>query len=167
MIIASFAIHMLLSPYFGIFSLFLVSFLANNVCKLDIMAEYTHAINWFEIPVNDFDRARKFYETILGYTMKAKETGGAKMAFFAHDVEGEGRGGAIVYDPAFYTPNANGTLVYLNCENGLQDVLDRVVAAGGEILQNKTPVGITQDMGSWGLIKDTEGNRVALHATDE
>ncbi len=25
-----------------------------------------NAINWFEIPVKNFDRAKKFYETILG-----------------------------------------------------------------------------------------------------
>ena len=27
--------------------------------------ELMNAINWFEIPVADFDRARKFYETIF------------------------------------------------------------------------------------------------------
>ena len=126
----------------------------------------THAINWFEIPVGDFARAKKFYETILGYQMKERGSEKEKMAFFQFDMEEEGRGGAIVYDPDFYTPSANGSLVYLNCEPQLQKVLDRVAPAGGKIIQNKTPVAATQDMGFWALITDTEGNRVALHAME-
>ena len=130
------------------------------------MADITHAINWFEIPVADFDRAKKFYETLLGSAMQERQVGNSRMAFFAYDMQGEGRGGAIVYDPEFYTPCANGTLIYLNCEPHLQEVLDRVVAAGGSLIQNKTPVAVTQDMGNWALIMDTEGNRIALHAME-
>ena len=98
--------------------------------------------------------------------MKEREAGGARMAFFAHDMDEEGRGGAIVYDPDFYMPSANGSLVYLNCEPSLQEILDRVTGAGGRILQNSTPVAVTQDMGYWALILDSEGNRVALHAME-
>lgn len=127
----------------------------------------THAINWFEIPVADFDRAKLFYETILGYKMQERQAGNARMAFFQHNMEDEGRGGAIVYDPAFYTPCANGTIVYINCEPDIQKVLDRVIAAGGQILQNKTKVAVTQDLGYWALILDSEGNRVALHSMEQ
>ena len=130
------------------------------------MADITHAINWFEIPVSDFDRAKKFYETIFAFTMKEKQVGNARMGFFRHDMEDEGRGGAIVCDPQFYTPSANGTLVYLNCEPHIQEVLDRVITAGGSIIQNKTEVAVTQDLGYWALIMDSEGNRVALHAME-
>lgn len=125
-----------------------------------------HAINWFEIPVSDFNRAKKFYETILDYTMNEKQSGEMRMAFFQHDTGIDGRGGAIVYDPAFYTPSANGTLIYLNCEPDIQAVINRVVEAGGKILQDKTPVAATQDLGYWALILDSEGNRVALHVED-
>ena len=130
------------------------------------MADITHAINWFEIPVNDFGRAKKFYETILGFSMKEKQVGNSQMGFFQHDMEDDGRGGAIVYDPEFYTPCENGTLIYLNCEPHIQEVLDRVVNAGGQILQNKTEVAVTQNLGFWALIRDSEGNRVALHAME-
>jgi predicted enzyme related to lactoylglutathione lyase len=123
----------------------------------------THAINWFEIPVTDFDRAKNFYEAIFGYKMLERTVNNARMAFFQHDVEDEGRGGAIVYDPEFYTPCTNGVMIYLNCDNGLQKVADRVVAAGGQMIKNSTPVGVTQEFGQWALIVDTEGNRIALH----
>jgi len=125
-----------------------------------------NAINWFEIPVTDFDRAKGFYETILDFTMREHVGGNTRTGLFEYDLEEGGAGGAIVCDPDFYTPSANGSLVYLNCEPDLQTVLDKVVDAGGKVLQNKTIVAATQDLGYWALILDTEGNRVALHAME-
>jgi uncharacterized protein len=124
----------------------------------------THAINWFEIPVNDFERARLFYETIFGYTISERQVGTSRMGFLQFDFQNEGRGGAIVYDPEFYTPSANGTLIYLNCEPDLQTVLDKIEPAGGKILRGKIAVSAENDMGYWALMLDTEGNRVALHS---
>jgi predicted enzyme related to lactoylglutathione lyase len=121
-----------------------------------------HAINWFEIPVSDFDRAKKFYETIFDYTMPENQMGPARMGFLLHDMQSGGRGGAIVHFPDFYTPSANGTLVYLNCDPDLQVVLDRVEQAGGKVLNQKTLVA--ENLGYWALIFDSEGNRIALHS---
>ncbi|PZF74404.1 VOC family protein [Taibaiella soli] len=123
-----------------------------------------HAINWFEIPVSDFDRAKKFYESILEYEMPAREVNGVRMAFFLYDASHEGRGGAIVYDPSFYLPSENGALIYLNCESDLQPVLDQVEKAGGDILRGKIAVSADAGLGYWALIRDSEGNRVALHS---
>ena len=41
-----------------------------------------NALNWFEIPVADFARAKKFYETIFDYQMPENTMGKAKMGFF-------------------------------------------------------------------------------------
>jgi predicted enzyme related to lactoylglutathione lyase len=120
------------------------------------------AINWFEIPVSDFDRAKKFYESIFSYQMPESQMGPARMGFLLYDFQNGGRGGAIVHNPGFYEPSANGTLVYLNCEPDLQIILDRVEAAGGKMLTEKTEIG--QGLGYWALIGDSEGNRVALHS---
>ena len=46
-----------------------------------------HAINWFEIPVTDFTRAKKFYETILNADMQFMEAMGMKSAFFPADLK--------------------------------------------------------------------------------
>ena len=124
----------------------------------------THAINWFEIPVADFGRAKKFYEAIFGYEMPENQMGPARMGFFLYDFKNGGRGGAIVHHPEFYTPAANGTLVYLNCEPDLQNVLNKVEGAGGTVLMGKSEVAPNQNLGFWALIQDTEGNRVALHS---
>ncbi len=122
----------------------------------------THAINWFEIPVTNFDRAKKFYETIFDYQMPENTVGPARMGFLLYDFQSGGRGGAIVHHPEFYTPSRNGTLVYLNCEPDLQPVADRVEGAGGKVTRPKTEVA--PNLGYWALIEDTEGNRVALHS---
>ena len=122
----------------------------------------THAINWFELPVNDFDRAMKFYETIFDYQMPENQMGSARMGFLLYDFQNGGRGGAIVHNPEFYTPSANGTLVYLNCDPDLAEVLGKVNSAGGKIVREK--MLIAPGLGYWALIVDTEGNRVALHS---
>lgn len=122
----------------------------------------THAINWFEIPVSDFDRAKLFYEAIFGYQMPESQMGPARMGFLLYDFQHGGRGGAIVHNPEFYTPSANGSLIYLNCEPDLQVNLDRVEQAGGKVLKAKTL--ITEALGYWALIIDSEGNRIALHS---
>ncbi len=124
----------------------------------------THAINWFEIPVTDFNRARKFYESIFDFEMPVNQMGPAMMGFFLYDFQNQGRGGAIVHHPGFHTPSDHGTLVYLNCDPDLQPVLDKVEGAGGSVLMSKTIVAPDEHLGYWALIRDTEGNRVALHS---
>jgi predicted enzyme related to lactoylglutathione lyase len=128
------------------------------------MNQPMHAINWFELPVTNFNRAKSFYEALFNYTMPTSEMGPAKMGFLPFNMEGGGKGGAIVYHPEFYTPSANGTLVYLNAEPDLQLILDKVEAAGGRILTEKKIVTPDADFGYWATILDTEGNRVALHS---
>jgi hypothetical protein len=88
--------------------------------------------------------------------------GPARMGFLLYDFQNGGRGGAIVHNPEFYTPSANGSLIYLNCEPDLQVNLDRVENAGGKILKPKTD--IRNNLGFWALILDTEGNRIAFHS---
>jgi uncharacterized protein len=125
--------------------------------------ELGNAINWFEIPVTDFDRAKQFYQTIFSYEMPESVMGESRMGFFLYDFKAGKVGGAIVHNKSFL-PADNGTLVYLNCQPDLQVVLNKVEAAGGKISQPKTLISDQQQLGFWALITDTEGNRVALHS---
>ena len=126
--------------------------------------EIGNALNWFEIPVSDFERAKKFYETIFDYQMPENQMGLARMGFLLFDFQNGKVGGAIVHNPGFYTPATNGTLVYLNCGPDLQVALDRVLLAGGKIIQEKEQISTEQQLGFWAVIIDSEGNRVALHS---
>ena len=118
-----------------------------------------NAINWVEIPVNNFDRGKTFYETILGGTMQPMEAMGMKMAFFPFDMK-EGIGGGIMQGPG-YEPSDKGTLAYLNGGDDLSVVLSKVEKAGGKILLPKMAIGANGFMAHF---LDCEGNRVGLHS---
>jgi hypothetical protein len=62
-----------------------------------------------------------------------------------------------------FKPSADsGVTIWLNAGDDLQVALDRVEAAGGQILQPKTP--ISEEYGHMAMILDTEGNRIGLHS---
>ncbi len=119
-----------------------------------------NAINWFEIPVKNFDKAQKFYETILGADMHLMEAMGMKSAFFPAEMNTGGIGGCIIQGEG-YEPSPMGALVYLNGGDDLADPLSKVVAAGGEILLPKTSIGPNGFMAHF---TDTEGNKVGFHS---
>jgi hypothetical protein len=118
-----------------------------------------NALNWFEIYVADFDRARRFYETVLGEPLQPMDGAGGKMALFSCDLD-NGVGGALTKMDG-YAPGGGGTLVYLNVEGKLDAVLARTASAGGKVLSGRTAI---PPHGFIGIIQDTEGNRVGLHS---
>ncbi|HEU4554959.1 MAG TPA: VOC family protein [Chitinophaga sp.] len=122
-----------------------------------------NTLNWFEIPVNDFDRACKFYSQLFDYEMHSAVMGPNRRGFLPFDPAGDGVAGAIVQGPD-YVPSQRGSLVYLNAGDDLNLVLARVADAGGHVEQEKLPVADEQDLGYYAIIRDTEGNRVALHS---
>lgn len=125
------------------------------------MSTPTHAINWFELPVLQFNRARAFYSEIFDYEMPERQMGENRMGFLPADPMSGGVGGAIVHGRA-YQPAAYGPLLYLNGGDDLNTILKRVERAGGKVLQNKTHIG--DEIGYFAIFADTEGNRVALHS---
>ena len=125
------------------------------------MEMLTNAISWFEIPVNNFERAKKFYSTIYDYDLPEQMMGEARMGFLLCDVEKGGIGGAIVSGQS-KQPSADGTLAYLNGGKDLEIVLNRVETAGGKILLPKTQ--ISPEIGYFAYFMDTEGNKLALHS---
>ena len=101
----------------------------------------TNAINWFEIPVENFERAKGFYENVLNAEMQTMdmEALGKKMAFFPSEMNA-GVGGAIATAEGF-KPSLNGSLVYLNGGDDLAEPLSRVSAAGGQVILINTDIG--------------------------
>jgi predicted enzyme related to lactoylglutathione lyase len=86
-----------------------------------------------------------------------------KMRMFPLDDMMTGVGGALVDSGGFHKASAtDGPLIYLNANPDVQNVLDKVVAAGGSIMVPKTE--ISPDYGFMAVFMDTEGNRVALHS---
>jgi len=69
--------------------------------------------------------------------------------------------GAIIADVEA-KDRSGGTIVYLNCDGKLQEVADRVEPSGGRLLTPR--VELPAGMGAFFQIRDSEGNRVGIHA---
>jgi predicted enzyme related to lactoylglutathione lyase len=120
-----------------------------------------NALNWFEIPVNDIDRAKKFYEGVFGIEMHASEMMGMKMAtFIADDMNGKVSGALVQSD--MHKPAADGVVIYLNGNPDLEVPLSRIERAGGKVAMSKT--FINENVGYMAFFIDTEGNKIALHS---
>ena len=119
---------------------------------------HDNTVVWFEIPVHDFDRAVGFYETVLGTRLQREDTGPYMMGIFP--AKGAAKGCIIAGEGC--KPGREGTMVYVNAGSHLPHALSRVTQAGGEVVQDTT--SLPGDMGMYAIIRDTEGNRIGLHA---
>jgi predicted enzyme related to lactoylglutathione lyase len=117
------------------------------------------ALNWFEIPVSDFSRAKVFYEKVLGVSIETMAMGPITMGMLPADQSAVG--GAIVQGDG-NAPSKSGTLVYLNGGEDLAAMLARVEKAGGSVVVPKTEIG--NDFGFFAHFIDTEGNKVGFHS---
>ncbi|MGA7303371.1 MAG: VOC family protein [Rhodothermales bacterium] len=116
-------------------------------------------VSWFEIPVTDLDRAKVFYQRILGIELDVHDFGGLKMAWFPMAQDAPGAAGTLVLHES-YVPSHAGSLVYFSVED-IDATLERVKAGGGKVLNGKTGIG---EYGFVAHFEDSEGNRVALHS---
>lgn len=128
------------------------------------MAEkLSNAVGWFEIPVLDMERAIKFYEAVFGHKLERHTMHEVDMAWFPMNMEGMGSTGSLVYNPEFYQPSQNGSLLYFTAFSGdLENELKKAVENGAKVLVPKTQ--ISQEYGYMAVILDCEGNRIALHS---
>lgn len=117
-------------------------------------------VGWFEVPVNDMDRAKNFYETVFKVEISVHDFGGVLMGWFPDRGDVTGAQGTLIKQDT-YVPSQEGTLLYFISDN-VQNELDRVEAAGGTIYQPKTQ--ISPEHGYMAAFIDSEGNRIALHS---
>ncbi|MDP9034786.1 MAG: VOC family protein [Myxococcota bacterium] len=117
-----------------------------------------NALNWFEIPVGDIDRAVDCYETLLGAKLRREVFGTLPYGVFPFGPPGIG--GALVQDPR--RPSRSGTLVYLNADGQLDAILARIEQARASIVLPKTFIG---KEGFIAIVADSEGNHVGLNSS--
>ena len=122
-------------------------------------------IVWFEIYVDDIERAKDFYQRVFqvelsGLTNPAiTATPGLEMWSFPQNFESDGAGGAICKMEGV-TPGGMGTLVYFSCEDCAVEQA-RVAEYGGKILKEKMALG---EYGFMSMCQDPDGNMVGLHS---
>ncbi len=120
-------------------------------------------VGWFEIPVLNMDRAKKFYDIVFDISITIHEFGEFKMGWFPNDPEKKGATGSLVQHEMYKPSTTDGALVYFSCKDVSKE-LGKVAAAGGTILKPKTQIG--EGHGFMALFADTEGNRIALHSNN-
>ena len=120
-----------------------------------------NALNWFEIPVADIERAQRFYETLLARSLRREQMGPQTLAVFQYD-NGDGVGGALLQSATAPAPGTDGSLVYLDAGPSLDAVLSRAGELGAKVLLPKLQLPGT--IGFIAQIVDSEGNRVGLHS---
>lgn len=118
-----------------------------------------NAIGWFDLYVDDMDRATAFYETVFQRPLVpiGDPTGETVMRSFPADMGAYGAGGALVRSPQG-RPGTGGTLIYFSVDDCAVEA-GRVASAGGRLLRSKFSIG---EFGWVALCADTEGNPFGL-----
>lgn len=126
--------------------------------------EIQNPVPWFEIYVDDIERAKKFYETVLNVELNILPTPTdfptpiTMMAFPANQ-NGPGASGALVKMDGFKA-GGNSVIIYFGSQNCTTEE-NRVIAAGGKIFKSKESIG---EYGFISLAFDTEGNMFGLYS---
>lgn len=119
----------------------------------------SNAIGWFDIYVDDMQRAVTFYESVLQQKLMqiGDPTGETQMMSFPAEMTAYGAAGALVKSN-HARPGPGGTLVYFTVEDcGI--AASRVVPAGGQLVRPKFFIG---EFGWVSICEDTEGNLFGL-----
>jgi predicted enzyme related to lactoylglutathione lyase len=126
------------------------------------MQVQNNMVGWFEIHVDNMERAKKFYQGVFSREMidlpsENKET--QMCMFFSSGDMALGASGALVKSNHL-KPGIGGSLVYFTCEDCANEG-SRVIANGGSLFKEKTSIG---EYGHIALVKDSEGNLIGLHS---
>ena len=137
-----------------------------------------NVVVWVDIPVKDMERARKFYEHLLGNPIEVLPgsegssallmpmgtgsemdvsadlaTAGSQLGFEGQQIR--------MTEPS----STHGPIIYLSAQDDIDGMLERAVQAGGRVHAPKQDFG---EMGGWlALIVDTEGNLIGLSQSSQ
>jgi uncharacterized protein len=118
------------------------------------MARVVH----FEIPVNDADRARTFYESVFGWQLAGWGEGGYWLATTGPDEE-RGIDGALIDRSDIHAA----PVLVIGVES-LEDSLAKAADAGADVLLGKQAI---PSIGYSAYVRDPDGNVVGLFESDE
>ena len=116
-------------------------------------------VGWFEIYVEDMDRAKAFYETVFETKLQNLPNHDLDMWAFPMESNLWGAAGSLV-KMAGRTAGGNSTLVYFSCEDCAVEQA-RAEKAGGQLQRGKFSIG---QYGFIALVLDSEGNMIGLHS---
>jgi predicted enzyme related to lactoylglutathione lyase len=110
----------------------------------------------FEIPVDDADRAERFYADVFGWKFQ-RFPGAPDYYGLASTGEGVGIDGALMKRTA-------GSATTLTMEvASIEDAVARITAGGGKVVHGKAPI---PGVGWFANCTDTEGNPFGIFVND-
>ncbi|CAJ1391268.1 unnamed protein product [Effrenium voratum] len=115
-----------------------------------------HAVCWAEIPVTDMERGKAFYGTVLGIELVDNNAGPNPMADFPTSDPKKGIAGHLY--PGKPAPKGTGNTIHLVASDPLDRVMERVKAAGGEVVSPAIDI----PAGSFFYAHDPDGNSIGL-----
>ena len=119
----------------------------------------SNPVGWFEIYVQDMNRARAFYESVFATTLERLDSPGKEMWSFPMQQQQSGASGALIKMEGFPS-GGNSTLVYFTCSDCATEA-KRASDSGGTIFKGKFSIG---QYGFIALVTDTESNMIGLHS---
>ena len=119
----------------------------------------TNPVGWFEIYVQDMERAKAFYEAVFNVELERLNDEQPELWKFPQSMTSYGASGALASVEGMPS-GGNSTVVYFSCEN-CADELARVVQAGGDVMKGKFSIG---EYGFIALAFDPDGNLIGLHS---
>jgi predicted enzyme related to lactoylglutathione lyase len=127
----------------------------------ELAMDRANAICWFDLYVEDMDRASAFYEAVFQQRLEpmGDPTGETVMRGFPANMGAYGAAGALVKSP-HACPGPGGTLVYFSVHDCSVEEA-RVAAAGGRVLRPKFSIG---QFGWVTVCMDTEGNMFGMNS---
>ncbi len=115
----------------------------------------THVV-WVDIPTVDLNRAMSFYQAVL--QAKINRNNNAPLAVIEHHSE---KTGCCVFFSDQIQPSEHGPVIYLSVEGRIDEACAEVIANGGKVTR---PPHSIEPFGIRALIRDSEGNKIALHS---
>ena len=112
----------------------------------------------YEIPVEDPSRAQQFYSNVFGWAFENWDGDGYWLTAGGDDEE-QGIGGALISRSELH----RAPVLIIGVES-VDEALKAVETAGGEILNEKSPI---PGVGYAGYLRDPEGNVIGVFEADE
>ena len=116
-------------------------------------------VGWFEIYVQDMERAKAFYGAVFQTQFQQLETSEIQMWSFPAFANSNGTTGALVCMKGFPS-GGNSTIVYFMCEDCATEE-QRAADNGGKVFKRKFSIG---EHGFISLVTDPDGNMIGLHS---
>lgn len=118
-------------------------------------------VAWFEIYVQDMERAKQFYEQVFQFELRelTPPFSGIELLAFPCDQTTYGTTGALVKMEGCPS-GGNSTIIYFHCDDCAVEEA-RAKEAGGSVHRTKMSIG---EYGFISLVMDTEGNMIGLHS---